>query len=457
MILLPIPKRENKATAVSTPRGAALSILLRVERDGGYSNLLLDSLLSAGRLEGRDAAFLTVLVYGVLENEICLDYFLSHFAKRSVKDLDPAVRGILRLGAYQLIFLDRVPAAAAVGESVELAKAASKRASGFVNAVLRELARNKDNLPYPDRERDLKRYLHVRYSCPQWLLTKWMGEYGVENTVGILEGMQSRPAAVLRVNTLKITAPELAARLAGEGVKTSPVEILPGALEADRLPDLRKSPAFSEGLFTVQNTASQLCCAAAGAKPGDRVLDMCAAPGGKSFTLAFYMENLGSITSLELYGSRLGLIAEGADRLGIGIITAAQNDASRHNPELEAADVVLCDVPCSGLGVIGRKPEIRYKDPAGFDGLPDLQYSILCEGATHVKPGGTLVYSTCTLSRTENDGVAARFLSEHADFSPSLPEEIREIAGAGAETFATLFPHVTHSDGFFIAVFKKEI
>ena len=382
----------------ATPRKAALEILLRVEKDKGYSNLLIDTQLESGGIKGRDAAFLTTLVYGVLENMICLDFFISHFAKRGAKNIEPSVLNILRLGAYQLIFLDRVPASAAVGESVELAKDKAPHAAGFVNAVLRQIARDLDALPYPDREHDFKRYLHVRYSCPQWLLSKWISEYGEQNTLGILSGFEKRCGAVLRVNTLKTTAQKLTLRLAQEGITAVAADFPPDALELDRLPDLRQSPAFCEGLFTVQNTASQICCAVAGAVPGNTVIDMCAAPGGKSFTLAFHMQNQGSITALELYESRLHLIDEGTRRLSIDIIKTKQNDASIHNESLGEADVVLCDVPCSGLGVIGRKPEIRYKDPSTFDGLPDLQYAILCEGAAHVKTGGTLIYSTCTLS-----------------------------------------------------------
>jgi 16S rRNA (cytosine967-C5)-methyltransferase len=458
---MPSPRKtapQNNGKSNKSPRNKALEILTRVEKDKGYSNLLIDSQLESGDIKGRDAAFLTTLVYGVLENMICLDFFISSFANRRAKDINPIVLNILRLGAYQLIFLDRVPASAAVAESVELAKGRGEtHASGFVNAVLRQIARSLDNLPYPDKQKDLKRYLHVRYSCPQWLLSKWISEYGEQSTQGILSGIEHKPRAVLRVNTLKTTPAELASRLADEGINANAIDFPPDALEVDKLPDLRRSAAFCEGLFTVQNTASQICCVAAEAAAGDTVIDMCAAPGGKSFTLAFNMKNVGKITSLELYENRMQLITEGAKRLSIDIIKAKRNDASVHNEGLGLADIVLCDVPCSGLGVIGRKPEIRYKDPAGFDDLPDLQYAILCEGASHVKKGGTLVYSTCTLSRAENDDVVSRFLENHGEFSSALPQNIKSLAGSGAQCTvgATLFPHITRSDGFFIAVFKK--
>lgn len=441
------------------PRAAALEILLRVEKDGSYSNLLLNARINEENYSGQDAAFLTTLVYGVLENLICLDFFISHFAKRSASKIQPKIRNILRIGAYQLIFLDRVPASAAVGESVKLAKnCGAAFASGFVNAVLRQIARNLENLPYPDKKSDLKRYLHVRYSCPHWLLDKWINEYGADNAEGILKGLEERPNAVLRVNTIKTTSEELQKLLEQDGISVSTPDFPKDALIASKLPDLRHNKAFESGLFTVQNTASQICCTAAGAKPGDTVIDMCAAPGGKSFTLAFIMQNRGSILSLELYENRLGLIKEGAKRLGIDILKTAQNDASKHNDKLPLADLVLCDVPCSGLGVIGRKPEIRYKDPREFDELPDLQYCILCEGSSHVKPYGTLVYSTCTLSRAENNEVAGRFLKEHPEFSQVKLDTMPLIKDCidGGDTGVTLFPHITGSDGFYICVMKKQ-
>lgn len=445
---------------MQTPRKMALDILLKVEKNKSYSNLLIDSQLNESEMKGRDAAFLTALVYGVLENLICLDYFISHFSSRKAAKLDPVVKNILRLGAYQLIFLTHVPVHAAVSESVDLAKRrGAARASGFINAVLRKISQSSEKLPYPDKEHDLRRYLHVRYSCPTFLLDKWIREYGIENTKGFLIGFEKRPAAVLRVNTLKTTAEELISQFSEEEISAKAVKFPQNAIEVDRLPDLRNSAAFKNGFFTVQNTASQICCFAAGAKPGDTVIDMCSAPGGKSFTLAFEMENKGKILSLELYESRLKLIKEGAQRLSLDIIEPIQNDASKHNEKLGLADVVLCDVPCSGLGVIGRKPEIRYKDPDGFDELPDLQYAILCEGSSHVKAGGTLVYSTCTLSRAENDEVAERFIESHSDFYSCLPKEIEELAGNGVSkgVFATLMPHITGTDGFFITVFKKKV
>lgn len=440
------------------PRQTALDILLKIEKNKSYSNILINSYLTDAKMTQRDSGFVTALVYGVLENIILLDFFISKAGNRSAARLDPVVRNILRLGAYQIIFLDRVPDSAAVNESVELAKkTGAARAAGFANAVLRKISRCKDNLPYPDEKTDLKRFLHVRYSCPSWLLDKWIKEYGAAAARGILSGLKENQGTVLRVNTLKTDKTKLAGLLADEGITAVYAGFPDNALKAERVHDLKHSKAFAQGLFFVQNTASQVCCYSCGAKPGDTVMDMCAAPGGKSFNLAIQMENIGKIFAMDLYENRLKLIKEGEKRLSLDIIDTVKNDASKHNENLGSADIVLCDVPCSGLGVIGRKPEIRYKNPGEFDGLPDLQYSIMCESSRHVKTGGTLVYSTCTLSRAENDDIVGRFLKEHKEYLPELPDRIRKFAGNGVsdEGFVTLLPHITGTDGFFIAVLKK--
>lgn len=450
---------EDKARGVDRTRGvdpvrrAALELLLRVE-GGGYSNLLLDAFLADAGFSGQDAAFLTALFYGVLERGLCLDYFISQFGRCSAAGLEPKVHAALRLGAYQLLFMDRVPAPAAVDESVRLARACgAPYAAGFVNAVLRRVAENRENPPYPDRERDRRRFLRVRYSCPAWLLARWEADYGIAQAQRILQGFEQRPGTTLRVNTLKTTAQELSLRLEREGVAVRP-GLLPNALEAPRLPGLRALPSFREGLFSVQGTGSQLCCAAAQARPGGTVLDLCAAPGGKSFTLAMEMQNRGRIAAFDLYESRAGLIREGAKRLGLSIVEAAQGDAARHNGELGEFDTVLCDVPCSGLGVIGRKPEIRLKQPEDFAALPETQFRILCEGASHVRPGGQLLYSTCTLAQAENETVARRFLTEHSEFSPELPAALRPFAQEGAAG-VTLFPEAARGDGFYICAMRR--
>ena len=442
-------------------RRLALDILTKIDSEEGYSNLTVDAALSKAGLDERDAAFVTALTYGVLETRLRLDWLLSRFLSGNMKKLKPKVRDILRLGAYQMIYMDKIPPRSAVDESVKLAKACGCTwASGLVNAVLRRLSSELGALPSPDPGVDPVGCLEVEYSCPRGLIDKWRAAYGEERALGILKSLSGRPPAVARVNTLRITPGELVRSLAAHGVEAHVSDMADGAVEFGRLPELRSLGEFSKGLFFMQDYASQLCCRAVGPVPGGSVTDMCAAPGGKSFTLGIMMEGRGSITACELYRSRVGLIDEGARRLGLEqMIKTVCCDSSRPNAMLGLSDRVLCDVPCSGLGAIRRKPEIRYKDPAGFDLLPDLQYSILCEGSRHVTPGGRLVYSTCTLNPDENERVAERFLSENPSFSPEPPEEglIKgEDASVGGQgNCVTLFPERSGGDGFFFARFRR--
>lgn len=453
----------NGSLRNALPRKIALDILMHIDRDQGYSNIALDAAFEKLTLDGRDTAFVTSLVYGVLEQMICLDYMISHFARRDAAKMQPKVRSILRLGAYQLMFMDKIPARSAVDESVKLAKSAGcAYASGFVNAVMRAVSANLGALPYPDQGSDPIGYLTVRYACPRWLVEKWLSAYGKEKTLGLLQSLSGKPPAAARVNTLKISTQALIGRLAASGITAAASPIAPDAILFDRLPDLRRLPEFQEGLFIIQDYASQLCCRAVGAQPGETVLDLCAAPGGKSFTMGFMMQGRGKITACELYESRLSLIREGARRLGLDqLITPVQNDASRHNEALGYADRVLCDVPCSGLGAIRRKPEIRYKNPETFDLLPDLQYIILCEGSAHVAPGGRLVYSTCTLNPDENERVVERFLHENPSFTaeplePAFFTDSADAQDSARPFYVTLFPQCSGTDGFFIATLRKK-
>ncbi len=441
----------NQLQTQPSARRTALEVLLRMEKADGFSNLTLDAGLRRSRLPRLDADFATALVYGVLEHRVTIDYFLDCFTARHGR-MKPAVRNILRLGACQLLFMDKIPPGAAVDESVALARQAGCGwASGFVNAVLRAMARRADDLPWPDRAADAIRWLSVRYACPEWLVRLWRDAYGADEIEPLLAAMQERAPAAARVNTLRTTAPELCVTLREQGVEARVSDRLPGAVELAGTSELRRLPAFEAGLFYMQDYASQLCCRAVDPQPGETVLDMCAAPGGKSFTMALMMQGRGLVRALELHPQRVELIAEGARRLGLANLRAQANDSARPCDDLGLADRVLCDVPCSGLGVIRRKPEIRFKRPETFDYLPDLQYSILYEGSRHVRPGGILVYSTCTLNPAENDAVIRRFLDENPDFGgDALPEPIPRARPAGGCS-VTLFPHRDGTDGFFIA------
>lgn len=405
----------------------------------GYSNLVLESLMRKSALAAQERAFCTALFYGVLERRITLDWVLGRYSRQPVAKLSPAVREILRLAVYQLLYMPSVPEAAAVNEAVRETRALRvASAAGYVNGVLRAFLREGKQIPAP---RNALTALSVRYSVPEELIALWQKSYGEEKTRAILEGAGGPPPVFLRVNTTRITAAELRQRLAEEGLETAETD-LPDCLRCTGAGDLTRLPSFAEGLFHVQDLSSQRCAAALAVQPGQRVLDVCAAPGGKSFTLAEEMQNRGSLLAMDLSASRLRLVEQGAERLGLGCIATRQNDAAQFEPALGVYDRVLCDVVCSGYGVIRRKPEIRYKPVAAASGLPELQLAILTASAGYLAPGGRLVYSTCTLNPAENEGVVNAFLARRPDFALCAEP-------------ATCFPAPAGGDGFFYAAMER--
>lgn len=424
-------------------RFLAFKILSRIERDKAYSNLALDAVLKSN--EAVSAPFVCSLVYGVIERKITLDYILSSFLTQPLKKLKPQVLTILRMGVYQLKFMDKVPASAAVNESVKLAKQSGcSFASGLVNSVLRKAAEN--DVPYPETD-DIVYNLSIRYSCPEELVKHFLDDYGLENTERILMASVGAPPLVMRVNTLKTTAAELAENLKAEGISAEKLQDFPNALILKNAGAVNKNKYYKKGYFHIQDLASQICLEVLAPQPGDTVFDMCSSPGGKAFTMAEKMDNKGKIYAFDLYEHRVKLIEDGARRLGIEIIEGAVGDSSVFNETLPEADRILCDVPCSGLGVIRRKPEIRYKNLQLFDKLCELQYNIISCAAKYLKRGGVLVYSTCSLNKAENQTVCDRFLEEHPDFSKAVLSE--------SDGYLTLMPHINGTDGFFIAKFIK--
>ena len=437
------------AMKVKSARQLAYTVLLRVEKEKAYSNLALDSELKNSNLEKRDKAFAAALVYGVIERRITIDYNLSLYLSKPLKKLKPEPLTALRLGAFQLIFSSRVPDSAAVNESVKLSKSNGfSYSSGLINAILRKVAKN--GFIFPDSG-DKINFLSVKYSCPGHLIEKWLSEYGEKNTLSILKHSLCNSKITVRVNTLRTTAADLKESFEKTGVKCDygPAEnSLVLSLSGTAVDE---TVQFKKGLFHVQGIPSQLCAIALDAKAGETVYDLCSAPGGKAFTIAEIMNNNGKVFAFDLYEGRVRLIEKGAKRLGINIISAAISDASVFEPMLKQADRVLCDVPCSGLGIIAKKPEIKYKDKSEFAALPDIQYSILENGSKYVKHSGRLVYSTCTLNKSENEGVCERFLRNHKDFVSVNPFGITEN-----EHFVTFFPDEDNNDGFFVAAFERK-
>ena len=437
-------------------RHTAYQALLHMAENEGYSHIVIDKALREAGLDSRDAGLASTLFYGVLEKRLPLEYFLRGCLQDPKKKVDPAVWVLLQCAAYQILYLDRVPAAAAVNEAVQEAKTIKKDAyTGLVNGVLRSLCPKKPELSLP--EGDSLRALSLRYSIPEDLIALWQRSYGRELTGKLLAYFQLRPVVYVRRNPLRATEEDLSQKLLEEGFVLRPLVNPAGAAILDGEGSPAGLASFQEGLFHVQDLSAQLACQLLEPRPGQRLADCCAAPGGKTFTLAEMLENTGVVYSFDLYKGRVRLIRQGAKRLGLSCVEAQLHDGTLPYENLPPLDGVLCDVPCSGYGVIRRKPEIRYKPVSSTRELPKLQYTILEHGAALVRPGGLLVYSTCTLHPAENGEVAERFLQEHPEFEPA-PFQLPEIQRCVEEPLhtLTLFPFSGGSDGFYVARFRRK-
>lgn len=435
---------------MSIARKKAFELLKRSDACVAYSNIAIDKALSNTELSAKDARLLTAVVMGVTERRLTLDHIIDSLANDSSK-IDTDTRILLRMGIYQLAFLDRIPNYAAVNEMVELAP---KRSSGFVNAVLRSFLRKKekDGLECFFPRDDRLKYLSVKYSFPTELCRRLEKLYGSERVERILELFNETPRLTLRVNTLKTTREHYAALLDEKGIRYELSDRLKSSIVLDGV-SFKELPDADRGLFFVQDEASQMCVEALGAESGELVIDTCSCPGSKSFGIAINMDGNGKIFSFDLHKSKLSLVENGASRLGINIINAAVRDGRDPDTVLFGkADRVLCDVPCSGLGVISKKPEIRYKDMNDISRLPEIQYSILDSSANYVKRGGYLVYSTCTVLPEENELNVERFLREHSDF------EAVDFSAGGKNSVGgmmSLSPDTDRCDGFFIAKMRR--
>lgn len=437
---------------MANTRTLAVKALLRVN-EGGFSNIVLDALLSGAQLEHRDRAFVSALFYGVLERCITLDKIIKKYSAKPLESLEPAVLECLRIGFYQLIYMNSVPDMAAANETVEAVKQLGfGKASGFVNGILRSFIRDGKRFDFSRLDK-IGRF-SAEYSAPIWLCKKWCSEYGDEKTEAALRASLGSVPIFARVNTVKINPEELLSTLAEENVTAVLVDGIEGAVRINSVAP-QSTRAYKKGLFHVQDISSQLCAKAVGAQKGERVLDVCSAPGGKTFTVAELMENEGEIVACDLHPKRAGLVKNGAERLGLDIVKAKANDATVYNESMGLFDRVLCDVPCSGLGVIRRKPEIRFKDPAEISALPKIQYKIASTTAKYLKDGGTMIYSTCTLSKEENEQVVKRLIEEDGLVPCELPEELEKYSKDGYSV--TLMPGEINSDGFYFAKLRKEV
>ncbi len=438
---------------MGSAREAAMLTLAACERQGAWSDGYLKKILREQSLDRRDAALAAKLCYGVLQNKLLLDWHLARFCKGKLTALDVKVLCNLRVAVYQLLFLDKIPPSAAVNEAVELTKKCCRnpRAAGMVNGILRAMLRNGE-LPEP-KGRDKEETLSLKYSHPRWLVEEFTVALGMEGAEALLVENNCQPSTAAQVNVLHGSSADLAEALRKDGAEVQPHPWLYNCLLLSGTGDLERLPPFQNGAFYIQDAASRLAVAAAGVEPGSRVLDCCAAPGGKSFAAAIDMENRGEIISCDIHPHKIKLIEAGRERLGLSIISPClQNAAELREDWLDGFDTVFTDVPCSGLGIIRKKPDIRYKDPEKLKGLPGVQRRILDNCSRYVRPGGVLLYSTCTLLRRENEDVVDGFLAAHSQFEP----EAFSLSRFGEQPgWVTLWPHVHGTDGFFVAKLRK--
>ena len=434
-------------------RETALNVLIACRKEAGWSNSVLKDYISRDRLDRRDAALATRLCYGVVQNRGLLDFYLAQLLTGSVKKLHPALRDILHLGLYQLYLMDKIPESAAVNESVDLAKRYCKKvrsAPGLVNGVLRNAVRSKDTLAQPKSWED-------KYSHPGELINELKAYVGKERMEAMLRANNEMAPMVVQVNTLKTTQAELTQRLEAEGVAVQPHAWMDNALVVSSTGSIEQLQSFRDGLFYVQDPASRLSVLCARLpRENIKVLDCCAAPGGKSFAAAIATAGKASITSCDVYAHKAELIARGAERLGLPI-TAMRHDATEYESAWAAAfDAVIVDAPCSGYGIIRKKPDIRYKDIAQMRQLPQLQRAILEVQCRYVKPGGILMYSTCTLTYPENEGMVEAFLKDHPEFFLE-PLPLPDIFPKNESGMLALIPGQYDTDGFFISRLRRKM
>ena len=439
-------------------RAVALQTLYAIAQKDAWANGYLKKAIEGAGLDRRDAALATRLTLGVLQNRILLDYYLDAYSKIKLKKMEQKIADNLRLGLYQMLFMDKIPQSAAVSEAVNLTRKYAKnpKASGMVNGILRAIGRSLNDLP-PIRGKTVIERLALQYSHPWWLVEEFAAYLPMDEVEKLLALHNGQGETTVQVNITRADVETVAASLESDEANVIRHPWLPDCLILSATGSMEALEAFQKGWIYVQDPAARLSVLAAAPQPGSTVLDVCAAPGGKSFASAIAMGNKGTVLACDIYPHKQEIISLGAKRLGLNIIEAKVQDAAVENPKWNAAfDTVIADVPCSGLGVIRKKPEIRYKNPELMQGLPALQAAILQNAASYVKPGGILLYSTCTQRKEENEEVVTAFLAENSQFSPeefSLPAPIGKANGG----MLTLWPHRAKTDGFFIAKLRRSL
>lgn len=425
-------------------RKIAYDIIYDVKYNKAYSNISINKAFNKNTIDNREKGFVTELVYGTLSRLIYLDYQIEQFLDMRASKLSKQAKTVLEMGFYQLEFMDSVSDFASVDESVKLIKKVDNRSAGIINAVMRKRVKE-GKIEYTDKISDKAKSLSIEFSISEYIARRFLKIYKEEFTRQLLSSMLEKPSLFIRLNKLRSTEAELFENLEQQGIYSKKNDIIDSAYEISGMKNIGSNPLFVKGGFVIQDLSSMIAVKALNPLPGDTVLDICSAPGGKSFYIADLMENKGQLDSMDISEHKIQMLKKRAVELGVDIINARVMDATVFNEEMtNRYDKILVDAPCSGFGIIRRKPEIRYKSYEDVNQLPEIQYQILSNASKYLKDTGSLVYSTCTLEKKENIEIVDKFLENNKDFH--LEEEPKE-----------LYPHIHNTDGFFIAKFKKDI
>lgn len=432
-------------------REIAYKVLLDIEKNKNYSNMAINKHFKDKNLSSQDRGLATEIIYGVIENKYYIDYMIDKLSKVKTNKMEIYVKTLLRMGIYQIIFLNSISDYAAVNETVNLAKKNNSKVSGFINGILRNVIRQKETIGEIKVKDDVD-YLAIKYSYDKWMIRNWMIHFGKEFTKDLLEANSERPNIYLRTNTLKITRDKLIEKLEKQNIKASKVNIIDEAIKVEHLKDIENNQLYKEGLFTVQDISSMLVGKIMNPKENALVLDVCSAPGGKTTHMATLMNNTGQVVSRDIYEHKLKLIKASCKRLNITNVDVQEYDGlALDKDSIGKFDYVLADVPCSGLGIIRRKPEIKYKEKEEFRDLPPIQKKILENSSKYVKKGGTLIYSTCTIQDSENIDVINEFLQKNKNFELVPINEVNVDLDNQEKGYMKIYPNVHEMDGFFIS------
>ena len=432
-------------------REIAYKVLLDIEKNKNYSNMAINKHFKDVKMSNQDRGLATEIIYGVIENKYYIDYMIDKLSKVKTNKMEIYVKTLLRMGIYQIMFLNSISDYAAVNETVNLAKKKNSKVSGFINGILRNVIRQKEEIGKVKTKDDVD-YLAIKYSYDKWMIRNWMIHFGKEFTEELLEANNERPNIYLRTNTLKITRDELIKKLEKQNIKAEKVNVVEEAIKVEHLKDIENNSLYKEGLFTVQDVSSMLVGKVMNPKENSLVLDVCSAPGGKTTHMATLMNNTGQVVSRDIYDHKLKLIKAASKRLGLTNVDVEEFDGMKLDREsIGKFDYVLADVPCSGLGIIRRKPEIKYKEKEEFRQLPPIQKKILENASKYVKVGGTLIYSTCTIQDSENIDVVNEFLQKNKKFELVPIKEVNVDLENQEKGYMKIYPNVHNMDGFFIS------